>query len=151
MKTTFERIVKKTKIKPKSCKCSKCKTQCITAPCLGTPEDIWNLIQAGYIDMIKPTIWGAGIAMGVTNQLIEMYQAEFVNNEYCTFFVNGLCSLHNVGLKPTEGKLSYHEPQNMYNPQLNLTWLVAKEWIDVRNQETINKIKSVIDENNQTR
>lgn len=48
--------------------------QCHT-PCLGTPQDIENLIDAGYIDKLSPTLWGAGMMIGVIDIPIPMIQA----------------------------------------------------------------------------
>ena len=105
---TFDKIARKTGRKVTFCKCQDCKKQC-TTPCLGTPEDIEKLIDAGFDDKIFLTDWYAGIILGVTDQPIEMYQAELIEETgFCTFYENGLCKLHDKGLKPTEGKLSHH-------------------------------------------
>lgn len=112
------------------CSCDTCKSQCTRCSCLGTPGDIKNIIDAGFADRLSPTIWMAGIIMGATKLPVPMVQAKFIPGSGCTFFKNGLCELHNLGLKPTEGKLSHHTVR-MENivPKLNLTWNVAKEWL----------------------
>lgn len=137
MESTFEKIVRKSGRKPVSCKCNQCKQQCKT-PCLGTPADIEKLIDAGYGGKIKPTVWAAGILMGCTDQLVHMYQLE-MTNAGCILFKDGLCSIHNTGLKPTEGRLSHHS-QTPVLPNKNLTWLVAKEWLDDKNIPIIERI-----------
>ena len=104
--TQLQRIIRKTGRKPCECKCSLCRMQCHT-PCLGTPQDIERLIDAGYADRLAPTLWGAGIIMGVIDIPIPMIQA-VAGDEYCIFYHNGLCELHDKGLKPTEGRLSHH-------------------------------------------
>lgn len=39
-------------------------------------------------------------------------------------------SLHDRGLKPTEGRLSHHSIKlDNFVPKKSLAWLVAKEWI----------------------
>lgn len=45
--TQLQRIIRKTGRKPIQCKCKLCKQQCHT-PCLGTPQDVLRLIEAGY-------------------------------------------------------------------------------------------------------
>lgn len=59
----------------------------------------------------------------------------------CIFFHDGLCELHNAGLKPTEGKLSHHSiKQENYQFKKSLSWNVAKKWLDEDNRETISKV-----------
>ena len=103
---TFRYIMQRSGRKPTACSCDRCKSQCHT-PCLGTPEDIEKLIDAGYRDRLAPTSWFAGMLMGVINRPIEMVQPK-VENGWCTFYHDGLCELHDKGLKPTEGRLSHH-------------------------------------------
>lgn len=135
----LQRIMRKTGRRPCQCKCHLCQEQCRT-PCLGTPEDIERLIDAGYADRLKPTIWAAGIVMGITNYPIPMIQA-IAGHEYCTFFHEGLCELHNKGLKPTEGRLSHHTIRaDNFKASKNLSWNIAKEWISEENYETIERI-----------
>lgn len=108
MESTFQKIIRKTGRKPISCKCQLCKNQCVVSPCLGTPQDIENIIDAGYADRIKDTSWATGIVMGWNTEIISMYQAEFTPTG-CTFLsITGQCELHDKGLKPTEGRLSHH-------------------------------------------
>lgn len=142
MHASLEKIIRKTGRKPISCKCSLCQRQCTQAPCLGTPADIEKIIDAGYASRIYSTSWAAGMLMGICDQVIYMYQAEFVNNQACTFFKNGLCELHDKGLKPTEGKLSHHTTKSdNFKRGKSVTWHVAKEWLDPANYETIARIQ----------
>lgn len=134
------RIARKSGRKFTNCKCNKCKSQCQT-PCLGTPEDIEKLIDAGYASELCRTEWASGIIMGVTTELIPMIQAE-ATDAGCIFFKDGLCELHDLGLKPLEGRLSHHSIKiDNFNPKKSLAWLIAKEWIDERNADTIQRIK----------
>lgn len=141
METTFEKIKRVTGSEPFACNCQTCNKQCTTAPCLGTPEDIEKLIDAGYGSRIKETIWASGMMLGIINFPIIMYQAE-MKSSGCTFFKDGLCELHDRGLKPTEGKLSHHTVRVISDPNKHLSWAVAKEWIDPANDETIQRIKN---------
>lgn len=138
--STFYKIIRKTGRKPVECKCEKCKSQCVISPCLGTPEDIEKIIDAGYKERIFPTDWAAGLVMKVTNDIVEMYQPEHKETG-CTFFKNGLCELHDKGLKPTEGRLSHHSHKiDNFVVKKSLSWNVAKEWLDPANSETIKRI-----------
>ena len=87
--TQLHRIIRKTGRKSCECKCLLCNMQCQT-PCLGTPQDIENLIDAGYTDKLAPTLWGAGMMIGIIVIPIPMIQA-IAGDEYCVFFHDGLC------------------------------------------------------------
>lgn len=104
--TSLQRVMRASGRVPVQCSCSVCKQQCHT-PCLGTPDDIERIIDAGYADRLALTNWAAGIFLGVINIAIPMIQP-VAGKEYCAFFENGLCILHDKGLKPTEGRLSHH-------------------------------------------
>ena len=62
--TTTEKIIRITGRKPVACRCASCRNQCKRAPCLGTPQDIWALIEAGYEDKLAVTAWCVGMAVG---------------------------------------------------------------------------------------
>lgn len=130
--TTFEKIVRKTGIKLSECKCTLCKSQCTSTPCLGTPEDMKKIIDAGYGDRVAPTIWAVGMLINVISTPIDMIAPLWDDKKQsCTFYTNGLCELHDQGLKPTEGKLSHHTAEKISKAQKSLTWNVAKEWLSI--------------------
>lgn len=140
MESVFEKIIRKTGRKPSSCKCVSCKSQCMRSPCLGTPQDIEKIIDAGYGDRIFATEWGVRVMQGLDKHPIRMYQAELTEHG-CTFFKNGLCELHNYGLKPTEGKLSHHTiTHENYDPKKHLSYNVAKTWLDDNNVPVVQRI-----------
>lgn len=137
--TPFQRIMRRTGRKPISCKCTLCKQQC-HQPCLGTPNDILRLINEGYADRLSPTMWVAGIVMRCTDHKVFMVQAK-VENDWCTFYHDGLCELHDKGLKPTEGRLSHHSISiDNWTPRKSISWNVAKEWEDMDNIDIIGEI-----------
>lgn len=138
----LERIGRKAGKKISFCKCNLCKEQCNT-PCLGTPKDIEKIIDAGFKKEIYETDWYAGIIMGVIDKPVLMYQAELVEKTgKCVFFENGLCKLHDLGLKPTEGKLSHHSSRlETFKASRSLSWLISKEWLEKKNEEIINRIR----------
>jgi hypothetical protein len=111
-------------------------------PCLGTPQDIEKIIDAGHGDRIKATDWAVGIMLGVTSDIVKMYQAQHLPFAGCTFFNEGLCQLHDKGLKPTEGRLSHHSVKvDNYNHRKHISWNVAKEWLNPDNAEVIKRIE----------
>lgn len=132
--------MRKTGRKPVSCKCKTCKEQC-EVPCLGTPEDIWALIEAGYRDKLFLTEWCVGLILGKLNYSIRMVQA-LQTDQGCAFRTDeGLCSLHDLGLKPTEGRLSHHTiTKENFKFSRGLAYNVAQEWMDGRNRPLVNKI-----------
>lgn len=136
-KSTFSHIMQKSGRKPTVCRCEKCKSQCHT-PCLGTPEDIYKLMDAGYADRLAVTEWWAGVLMGVCDIPVVMIQARQEDNGWCTFRRDdGLCELHDKGLKPTEGRLSHHSIRmDNFNPKKSISWLVAKEWLSLQQYVT---------------
>lgn len=138
----IDKISRKTGRKLSFCKCNECKKQCAT-PCLGTPNDIEKIIDAGYGHKIFATDWWVGVIMKATNRPIFMFQAELVEETgFCTFFENGLCKIHDAGLKPTEGKLSHHSTKiENFKFNKSLSWQIAKEWLSPENKETIDRIK----------
>ena len=150
----LQRIIIKTGRKPIECKCNLCKRQCHT-PCLGTPQDILRLMDAGYIDRLKPTMWAAGVVMGLTRTPIPLIQPECLDgafggaidlgvNSHCTFQrEDGLCELHDKGLKPTEGRLSHHSTKlDNWKPTKSIGWAVVQEWLDPQNADVVEEIVS---------
>lgn len=63
MKEEVERIKKLVGIDhnrwEQPCTCDKCKNMC-EVPCIGTPKDIEAIIDAGYADRLKETMWMVG-------------------------------------------------------------------------------------------
>lgn len=86
------------------CTCDKCKNMC-KVPCIGTPKDIEAIIDAGYADRLKETMWMVGY-LAVKEKPIAMIQPT-EKDGWCAFRQpDGLCELHDRGLKPTEGVLA---------------------------------------------
>lgn len=142
--TSLQKIMRKTGRHLVQCDCKLCQRQCQQTPCLGTPEDILKLIEAGYGENIKPTDWSAGQVMGVTKEIIPMYQL-LMTPTGCIFFESGHCKIHHTGLKPTEGKLSHHSHKvDNYVPKKSLAWNVVKEWLDPANAGTIRNIEELL-------
>ena len=127
--TTNEYIMRKTGKKPVECKCQLCKMQCAKAPCIGTPADIEAIIKAGYGDRIVDASWAAGIMFGCM-EVIDIFMPEQLPNGACAFFKDGLCELHDKGLKPIEGRLSFHTATIVNRYQDSISYNTAKTWTD---------------------
>ena len=113
-------------MKPSNCKCNLCKTQC-NAPCFGTPEDMMKIIGAGYSDRVM------AVKVEGVQILAPLYDKD---KKTCTFFNDGLCELHNSGLKPTVGKLSHHSTSlDKFNPKKSIHKFVMEEWKSISENE----------------
>lgn len=91
------------------CSCSICKSMCHKAPCIGTPDDIEKIKSAGFGHKIADTVVLNPITLAVFEQgLVEIEAPVFDDSRGCCSFLteNGLCELHDLGLKPTEGRVS---------------------------------------------
>jgi|SRR6478736_4314071 len=143
--TKFEEIAEKTGYVHSECSCTQCANMCKT-PCLGTPEDILKIAEAGYSDRLTLCGWGVGMLAGVYPGFIDMIQAKVEDNGWCTFYKDGLCELHSLGLKPTEGQLAHHsQAENEVDDNNWLTWLVAKEWLNMENYNVVLEIMRKMD------
>lgn len=142
--TALQEIMKRSGRAVTECTCRECRSQCKT-PCLGTPDDILRIIQAGHIDKLSLTFWVVGMKLGKIPFPIPMVQATRTENG-CAFFREGLCRLHDSGLKPAEGKLSHHNIRlENFIFELSLTWNVAKEWLEVYNRTKVLRIFALLE------
>lgn len=143
----IERIKQNTGATENVCGCLKCQHQCRSTPCIGTPDDVIKLLEAGYGARLAPTLWLAGIVMGVINTPVPLIASIYDNDKKaCTFFKDGLCELHDLGLKPTEGRLSNHEVRaTNLNPHQNIAWNVVQEWMKLEDPTKVNYLMELVD------
>ncbi len=123
---------------PNECSCEKCQQMC-KRPCWGTPEDMQRIIDAGYGHRLMRDFWGASkdeeneytFILSPALKGHEGEKAPFYprSPEGCTFWKDGLCELHDLGLKPIEGKLATCKPEVMpredeisLHEEIYLTW-----------------------------
>lgn len=95
MKEEVERIKKLVGIDhnrwEQPCTCDKCKNMC-KVPCIGTPKDIEAIIDAGYADRLKETMWMVGY-LAVKEKTIAMIQPT-EKDGWCAFRQpGGLCDM----------------------------------------------------------
>ena len=83
------------------------------------------------------------MVLGKLDYSIAMVQAIQTEEGWCIFHEDGLCQLHDFGLKPTEGRLSHHEIKSEnYVFSKGLAYNVAKEWLNKENFPVIQEIFS---------
>lgn len=123
------------------CTCDKCKNMC-KVPCIGTPKDIEAIIDAGYADRLKETMWMVGY-LAVKEKPIAMIQPT-EKDGWCAFRQpDGLCELHDRGLKPTEGVLAsckVVEEDDIPTYETSVLRAVAHEWVKIENFATIMRV-----------
>lgn len=125
----------------RECSCKTCANMCKQSICLGTPSDILELVKAGYGDKLAPTLWAAGRVAGIPH--IPMVQIIQKQDNSCLLFKNGKCTLHEAGLKPTEGVLAHHSNTRV-KPEHHLSVVVAQTWTNPMNIDTINEIVDLL-------
>lgn len=139
----YKSIIKRTSRKPIECKCKQCKAQCLDTPCLGTPSDIVRLVISGYADKLAKTVWAVRTVL--TGEVpIMMVQLIQQDDGSCIMYENGLCKLHTLGLKPTEGKLSHHviDKRNI-GIRKSIAYNVAKTWLSEDNKNLVEILLSI--------
>jgi hypothetical protein len=90
------------------CSCIACKACCLSSPCLGTPDDIKRIEDAGYENLSETYVYDI-----IVNRLKKVRAITGISWEAngkpmmkCSMLTEkGLCKLHDSGLKPTEGKI----------------------------------------------
>ena len=126
-----------------SCTCDSCKAMC-SRPCYATPRDAERLIRAGFADrlrmensydyetyVISPAFKG--------REGIDDRASDWANRQGCTFQdKDGLCELHDLGLKPLEARLVIHNehPLSKKTP-LSLHDRIVDLWKTNRGRRTI--------------
>jgi hypothetical protein len=101
---------KEMKVKESQCDCEKCSKMC-RAPCCGIPADMERLMDAGFGHLLMYDDWPGGEAMlKPAMKGSEGGKAcwDTTTERGCTFWRGGLCALHDIGLKPSQGKLAHH-------------------------------------------
>lgn len=85
---------------------------CAHSVCLPTPDEARNLIRKGYaarmaVYRFAPGDEHAYVGPAVAGRAHE--ELPRTNMGPCSFFSDGLCELHDLGLKPLEGRLACHD------------------------------------------
>jgi hypothetical protein len=134
------------------CNCSTCVSMCEQRPCWGTPKEIEAIVDAGFGDKLMQDYWEPD---GTHPAHVYMAQPAIVGYEgtrapwsphgTCAFLKNNLCTLHDKGLKPIEGRLAAcankrpdREPYNKEMHQLRVD--IVDEWDTPEGQSVLEKI-----------
>lgn len=114
---------------PTSCSCDTCKAMCRRSPCMPTPADVRALERAGYGQHLKASTY-IDVGAGMIPYVAVMPRSTEAG---CIFLdCNGLCVLHDQGLKPTEGRLAHHS-----GPDNGLRVSIARTWYNQEGLETL--------------
>jgi len=125
------------------CSCDTCKNMCIHRPCWPTPEESSDLIDAGYGNRLMYDWWVLpGGEIPIISPAIVGYEnqrAPLFPTGRCTFLTKeNLCELHDIGLKPFEGRMS-----NCKNLKSDLHKVVSKFWDCETGSVVVKKWKSL--------
>jgi hypothetical protein len=111
------------------CSCDHCKKQC-SHPCWPLPEEAQALIDAGYGDSLMVDWWARGEDLYLLCPATTQQQGNFApeswtfHSDTCVFFnKDGLCELHDLKLKPVEGRIAHH---SHYTHRNNLSWDISR-------------------------
>lgn len=94
------------------CDCQECRIMC-RRPCWPTPDEAFELIAAGYAQNMMYDYWARIEGdIGVIAPALKGREGDHApfmpySEDGCTFWHNGLCQLHDRGLKPLEGRMTY--------------------------------------------
>lgn len=147
--TEQEYIIDKSDSTINECACNTCQNMCKKAACIGTPDDMMKLIDAGYTDRLDLYNWAGAIKHGipiVENVVIPIFDKE---KGCCTFFTeDGKCELHDLGLKPLEGKLADCKRTEIAADKIPPAIMVAWSWKNPGNQIVANQVRSKIEDKN---
>jgi hypothetical protein len=120
------------------CVCEICKEMCVRRPCWPSPDEVVKLIEAGYGDRLMLDYWCADPDINIIAPACigsERSRAPSFRFTRCTFIgALGLCELHDIGLKPIEGRLTHHD-----GDLKDLHYDVAMLWESDEGREVVQK------------
>lgn len=116
------------------CACTRCKNMCRIAPCIPDPAGAQKLIDAGYKDKLELG-WYSSTLYDESFDWPCIKPIKKEDYSACIFFNDeGLCDLHDKGLKPIEGQLAIHDIKDSgLRKWICFSW-VSKEGIAVMKQ-----------------
>ena len=94
------------------CSCEKCASMCEHRPCWGTPNDVEKMMaqEPDLAKRLQEDYWvSTPDDIRVPSPAVKGYEgrrAPLFPQGVCTFLENGLCTLHDKGLKPLEGRVA---------------------------------------------
>lgn len=133
-----------------ACTCSTCVKMCQYRPCWPTPAEAQALIDAGYGDRLMPDYWvGDGCDGGdihllcpATEDYLETHQVPWdPDPSPCVLLQDSRCTLHDLGLKPYEGRAASCDPKNEIDPH----WSAASTWNNPEAQALVERWREQYD------
>lgn len=137
------------KLQDSECQCQICKDMC-KRPCWPTPEEAEKLINAGHIKKLMLDYYFSDNDIELLCPALIGYEgkeAPFFPVGKCIFQdISGLCELHDLNLKPTEGRKSICSRKDIkIHQQLHKD--IAMLWDSEIGKNIIKKWKTVINYN----
>ncbi len=132
----------KLSVQPTECDCARCSKMC-HSPCCGIPEDFEVLINNGYASRLMLDDWPDGETM--LKPALKGYEGEIApwetgTTEGCTFWKEGKCELHSLGLKPIQGRLALHGHSQSQLDEI--TTFLDDAWSDNKGEKVIEQWKN---------
>jgi hypothetical protein len=121
--------------------CGECVDMCARRPCWGTPDEIQKIIDAGHGDKLRLDNYvrvdsDIILLVAPAAQGHEGTQLPWWPSGRCAFLTDGgLCSLHEEGLKPLEGRAA--DCQSDLNGELDVHRLVAYSWRNAKARKIV--------------
>lgn len=133
------------------CSCERCRSACMKVPCIGTPWDMLRIMESSEENMgkVSLTINAAPWEGELTDSPVIMVAPKTNEDGSCVFLEDGMCSIH--GIKPIEGRYSYHEPTGKEKGldivdmiQNSTIVLISKSWI--QGGEVVRKVLEKVED-----
>ncbi len=111
------------------CDCDRCKEMC-KRPCWGLPHEIEAIMEAGFGHMLMHDCWYTQTErqIDVISPAADGYagqDAPWLGSSECLFLdENEHCTLHDLGLKPYEGRVCRHDFDTPSDLRIN----IRKAW-----------------------
>ena len=128
------------------CTCVSCQDMC-RKPCYPTPPDAEKLINAGFADKLRiEDSYETGVYVVAPvfkgRNGVDDPQYDYSRHDGCAFLCDGLCELHDLGLKPLEGRLVIHNghPASKQIP-VNLHGRLVDLWNTNRGKRVVSLLR----------
>ena len=124
-----------TSFKQSECDCKTCRGLCSMVPCMGTPQDIKAIIDAGRGHILTRK-WHLGSCCHGMPPLDIVMVRNVVIGSGCSQFDGEHCAIHHTGLKPSEGKFANHAETH------SSFWAIASMWFLEENAELVEWLRN---------
>lgn len=130
-----------------NCSCEKCVRMCHRKPCWPIPLEAKNLIDAGFANKLALDWWWSMKDDKDIALLSPAFTPEFTEDPFkipfgkgtCVFLNIDKCDLHNLGLKPFEGRIASCKEKHE-----TLHKFVARTWDNDDARSLIEEWKKIV-------